>query len=80
MSVQAYIMMNVKTGTEDEVSNQILKFSEVEEIAVIYGEYDLIVKVKAKDMSHLDKLIVDKMRSIQDILLTATMLIAKEYK
>lgn len=72
--------MNVKTGTEDEVSNQILKFSEVEEIAVIYGEYDLIVKVKAKDMSHLDKLIVDKMRSIQDILLTATMLIAKEYK
>lgn len=80
MSVQAYIMMNVKTGAEDLVCSQILKFSEVEEVAVIYGEYDLIVKVKAKDMNNLDKLIVDKMRSISDILLTATMLIAKEYQ
>ena len=37
-------------------------------------------KVKAKDMNHLDKIIVDKLRGIPDILLTATMLIAKEYK
>ncbi len=80
MSVKAYIMMNVKTGTEDEVIEKVLKFSEVEEAAVIYGEFDLVVKVKAEDMNHLDRLIVDKLRGIPDILLTATMLIAKEYK
>ena len=80
MSVKAYIMINVKTGTEDEVCEKVLKFSEVEEAAAIYGEFDLILKVKAKDMNHLDRLIVDKLRSIPDILLTATMLIAKEYK
>ena len=80
MSVKAYIMINVKTGTEDEVCEKVLKFSEVEEAAAIYGEFDLILKVKAKDMNHLDKLIVDKLRGIADILLTATMLIAKEYK
>ena len=80
MSVKAYIMINVKTGTEDEVCEKVLKFSEVEEAAAIYGEFDLILKVKAKDMNHLDRLIVDKLREIPDILLTATMLIAKEYK
>jgi DNA-binding Lrp family transcriptional regulator len=80
MSVKAYIMINVKTGTEDAVCGQILKFPEVEEVNMIYGEYDLAVKVKAKDMNHLDRLIVDKLRGIPDILLTATMLIAKEYK
>ena len=79
MSVQAYIMMNVKTGAEG-ARFAILKFGEVEEVAVIYSKSALIVKVKAKDMNNLDKLIVDKMRSISDILLTATMLIAKEYK
>ncbi|MBM3292707.1 Lrp/AsnC family transcriptional regulator [Candidatus Bathyarchaeota archaeon] len=73
-------MLNVKTGSEDSVSEKILKLSEVEEASVIYGEYDLILKVKAKDMNHLDKLIVEKLRSIPDIMLTATMLIAKEYK
>ena len=80
MSVKAYIMINVKTGTEDEVCEKVLKFNEVEEAAAIYGEFDLILKVKAKDMNYLDRLIVDKLRSIPDILLTATMLIAKEYK
>jgi DNA-binding Lrp family transcriptional regulator len=80
MSVKAYIMINVKTGTEDEVCEKVLKFSEVEEAAAIYGEFDLILKVKTKDMNNLDRLIVDKLRSIPDILLTATMLIAKEYK
>jgi Lrp/AsnC family transcriptional regulator, regulator for asnA, asnC and gidA len=80
MSVKAYIMINVKTGTEDTVCEQVLKFSEVDEAAAIYGEFDLILKVKAKDMNHLDRLIVDKLRGIHDILLTATMLIAKEYK
>jgi len=80
MSVKAYIMINVKTGTEDAVCEQVLKFSEVDEAAAIYGEFDLILKVKAKDMNHLDRLIVDKLRGIHDILLTATMLIAKEYK
>ena len=80
MSVKAYIMMNVKTGTEDEVVEKVLKFSEVEEASAIYGEYDIVLKAKAKDMNHLDKLIVDKLRGIPDILLTATMLIAKEYK
>ena len=80
MSVKAYIMINVKTGTEDDVCVKVLKLNEVEEAAAIYGEFDLILKVKAKDMNHLDKLIVDKLRGIPDILLTATMLIAKEYR
>ncbi len=80
MSVKAYIMINVKTGTEDDVLDKVLKLGEVEEAAAIYGEFDVILKVKAKDMNNLDKLIVEKLRGIPDILLTATMLIAKEYK
>ena len=80
MSVKAYIMMNVKTGTEDEVVEKVLKFAEIEGAAAIYGEYDIVLKANAKDMNHLDRLIVSKLRNIPDILLTATMLIAKEYK
>jgi DNA-binding Lrp family transcriptional regulator len=55
MSVKAYIMINVKTGTEDAVCEKVLKFNEVEEAAAIYGEFDLVIKVKAKDMNHLDR-------------------------
>ena len=80
MTVKAYIMINVNTGTEDEVCDDLVKLEEVEEVATVYGEYDAVVKVRAKDMEHLDHFIVEKLRGIRNIFLTATMLIAKEYQ
>ncbi len=76
----AYIMMNIKSGSEDQVCENLIKYNEVEEIAIIYGEYDAIIKVKTQDMKSLDSFIIDKLRSIPNIFLTATMLIAKQYK
>ena len=80
MSVKAYIMMNVKTGTEEDVCESLLKYEEVEEAATIYGEYDAIVKIETGDMNELDSFIMNKLRAIPNIFLTATMLIAKEFK
>jgi DNA-binding Lrp family transcriptional regulator len=80
MSVKAYIMMNIKSGSEDEVCEKLLSYDEIEEVSTIYGEFDVIAKVKAKDMNSLDNLIVKRLRSIPDIILTATMLIAREFK
>ncbi len=80
MSIEAYIMMNIKSGSEDPVCETLTKFQEVEEVAVIYGEYDAVIKVKTSDMKTLDTFIIEKLRSIPNIFLTATMLIAKQYK
>ena len=80
MSIEAYIMMNIKSGSEDQVCEALIKYQEVEEIAVIYGEYDAIIKVSTSDMKTLDTFIIQKLRSIPNIFLTATMLIAKQYK
>ena len=80
MSIEAYIMMNIKSGSEDEVCEKLTTYEEVEEVAVIYGEYDAIIKVKTEDMKALDGFIIKKLRSIPNIFLTATMLIAKQYK
>ena len=80
MTVKAFILMNVNTGMEDEVCKELVKFVEVEEVATIYGEYDAILKVKVKDMNHLDEFIVQKLRAMPNIFLTATMIIAKEHK
>jgi DNA-binding Lrp family transcriptional regulator len=79
MTVKAYILINVKTGTEDEVCQKLVSFDEVEEVSTIYGEYDAVVKIQAMDMDHLDRFIIEKLRGIPNIFLTATMLISKEY-
>lgn len=79
MSVDAYIMLNVKTGSEDEICQELVKYEEVKEVSTVYGQYDAIVKVNVKDMKQLDNFIMTKLRGITNILLTATMLISKQY-
>jgi DNA-binding Lrp family transcriptional regulator len=80
MTVKAYILVNVSTGTEDEVSKALVEFDEVEEVATIYGEYDTIIKVVAKDMNDLDDFITSQLRSLPNIFMTSTMIIAREHK
>ena len=79
-SIEAYIMMNIKSGSEDEVCEKLTNYQEVEEVAVIYGEYDAIIKVKTDNMKTLDSFITETLRALPNIFLTATMLIAKQYK
>ena len=80
MTVKAYILVNVSTGTEDEVCKALVEFDEVEEVATIYGEYDAIIKVAAKDMKDLDDFITSQLRSLPNIFMTSTMIIAREHK
>ncbi len=80
MTVKAYILVNVTTGTEDEVCKALVEFDEVEEVATIYGEYDAIIKVAAKDMKDLDDFITSQLRSLPNIFMTSTMIIAREHK
>ena len=80
MTVKAFILVNVSTGTEDEVCKALDELDEVEEVATIYGEYDAIIKVAAKDMNHLDEFITSQLRSLPNIFMTSTMIIAREHK
>ena len=79
-NIEAYIMMNIKSGAEDDVCKVLAENQMVEEVAVIYGEYDAIIKVKAENMKTLDGFITDTLRALPNIFLTATMLIATQYK
>ena len=80
MTVKAYIMMNAKSGTEDEICKELVEYEEVEGVATIYGQYDVIIKVAAEDMPGLDDFILNKLRGISNIILTATMIINREYR
>ena len=46
--VKAYIVANVKRGTEHQVAQQIRKMKEVTEAIVTYGLWDLIARIEAE--------------------------------
>lgn len=80
MTVLAYVLVTMKGGAEKEVLTKIASFEEVNEVSMCYGEYDAIVKVVVNELSQLDKFLTDKLRSLPDIYLTTTVIVAKQYK
>ncbi len=74
--VLAYLLMTVKAGAERQVANRLMKNEEVENIHILFGEYDLIARVICKDNMDLQSFIIDKIRTISDIQATSTLIAA----
>lgn len=69
----AFILVSTVPGKEQEVYNKISKVNYVVEIHPLFGEYDLIVKLDAKDYSELGKVVVEQIRTIEGVIDTKTL-------
>jgi DNA-binding Lrp family transcriptional regulator len=71
--VRAYFVATVKKGTEHEVAKRIRKMEEITEVLVTYGLWDIIARIEAKSLEHLDKIITD-IRQLPEIEQTNTLI------
>ena len=71
-NVKAYVVATVKRGTEHKVAEKIRKMKEVTEVLVTYGLYDLVIRIEAKSLGHLDKIVTD-IRQMEEIEQTSTL-------
>ena len=71
----AYILINVETGSEVEVLEALRKIENVREAHGVYGVYDLIARVEAESMERLKEIITWKIRRLDKVRSTLTMMI-----
>lgn len=76
----AYFLLNVSLNHEAEVINIIKKFFSEEksidfEIQGVYGVYDIILKITADSEEKIRHLGLDKIRTIENIQSTITMMV-----
>lgn len=71
--ITAYVFINIKRGGENNV-NELKKLPGVIDVASVYGEYDVIMKVQKEDMEELQKFLVEKVRPIPWVDRTSTMI------
>ena len=76
----AYVLITVQSGSEREFLTQISEFDEVVEANLVIGENDIVIKIKVKDIAHMDKFLTDKLRVLPDVFLTTTMIITEQVK
>jgi DNA-binding Lrp family transcriptional regulator len=74
----AYVLVNVQGGAEDNVLKQIRTIRGAAEAYVSYGVYDLIVKVQADNMQELKDVVTHKIRQIKGVQSTLTLLMTEE--
>ena len=70
--VIAYVVATVKRGMEHDVAQKIARMNEVTEILVTYGLYDIVVRIEAKSLGQLDKIVTD-IRQMEEIKQTSTL-------
>ncbi|MEM4170293.1 MAG: Lrp/AsnC ligand binding domain-containing protein [Thermoplasmata archaeon] len=68
-----FVLISTAPGKEHEVYDEHRKIKEIIEIKPLFGEYDLIAKVEAKDFNELGKIVVDQIRSIPGVIDTKTL-------
>jgi len=80
MAVLAYVLFKVSSGTEREVCQKLIEFDEVLHADIIFGEYDVVTKIKTADLDKLEEFVSLKVRNVPNVLVTSTMIISREYK
>lgn len=78
LTVTAFIFASVsykpgaKTLSQRKIAEEIAKFQMVQEVQIISGEWDLLLKVKARDVDEIGRFVVDKLRRVEGIDKTST--------
>ena len=69
----AYVLVKSKIGREVDVMNDILKIDGVKEVMGTYGIYDIFVKVQVPTRNEIEKVIINKIRKVNNVLSTTTL-------
>lgn len=82
-AVAAYILVSVDYKADSKISQasiakKIKNYSDVEEVAIVTGTTDILVKVRMKAIGDLNHFVTDLLRNIEGVDKTQTMVVLQE--
>ena len=75
---KAFVLINTEIGSEADVLKDLKKIEGVEEAFSVYGVYDIIAKVSADTMDKLKEIVTWRIRRLDKVRSTLTMIIIEE--
>jgi DNA-binding Lrp family transcriptional regulator len=75
---KAFVLINTEIGSESEVLKDLRKIEGVEEVYSVYGVYDIICKVSAESMDKLKEIVTWRIRRLDKVRSTLTMIMIEE--
>ncbi|RLI17857.1 Lrp/AsnC family transcriptional regulator [Candidatus Bathyarchaeota archaeon] len=75
-----YRTPNRELLSQRELAKEIAKFPEVQEVHIITGDWDLLIKIKAESVEAIGKFVIDKLRLVKGIEKTLTCVVFETEK
>ncbi len=72
--IEAYVLLRIRPGMDRSVFRAVNKLKQVKVAETVYGEYDLLTRVQLETMDDLDSFIFDKVRTIDGVERTTTLI------
>ena len=72
----AFVLINVEAGSEDEVIKELKAIDNVKNVYFVYGVYDIVAKIEAKTQQELKQTITWKVRRLERIRSTQTLMVS----
>ncbi|MCY1154338.1 MAG: Lrp/AsnC ligand binding domain-containing protein [Nitrososphaeraceae archaeon] len=72
---KAFVLMNAELGSEDSLVNELKKLDSVKEVYQVYGVYDIVAQVEADTMDKVKETITWKLRKLNGVKSTLTMIV-----
>jgi DNA-binding Lrp family transcriptional regulator len=73
----AFVLINADLGAEEDLVKQLKEIEFVDEVYVVYGVYDIVAKVKADTMDKVKETITWKVRRLDRVRSTLTMIVVE---
>ena len=74
----AFVLINTEIGAEDEVLRSLREVEGVEEAYTVYGVYDIVTKITAESMDTLKEIVTWRIRRLNKVRSTLTMIVMEE--
>ena len=65
--VDAYVLINCDLGHEQEIIDELHHLDNVKEVHGTFGAYDIIAKVESITSDHLQRFIIQKIRTLANV-------------
>lgn len=69
-----FILIRVEAKKEDQVYDCLVKVKEIEGIREVFGEFDMICRMEARNLKELRSLVIQKVRSVPGVIATTTLI------
>jgi DNA-binding Lrp family transcriptional regulator len=76
----SYTLKEGASLSQRKIAKEIAMLPEVQEVYIITGDWDILVKIKEKDVESIGKFVIDKLRFIKGIEKTLTCMVFETEK